>query len=116
MPFLAPIGIALTGGALSGTAAAIVGGLSIASAGVGVASGIKSLVGGQQGGGGSGGGGVGTPPALPSIPSLKQAEAAATQQIKQKKRRATTRVATSQAEQTNLLANPSVTQKTLLGG
>jgi len=111
MPFLAPIGIALGVSATATTAAAVVGGLAVATAGVGLASGIKSIVGAGQ----VASGGIGSPAALPSVPSVKQAEAAAQQEIKQKKRRATTRVATSQAEQTNLLANPATTAKTLLG-
>ncbi len=113
MPFLAPIGIALGVSATATTAAAVVGGLAIASAGIGIAGGIKSLVGGSAGQ--DSGGSVGTPAVTPTIPSVKNAAAAAQTQIKEKKRRATTRIATSQSEQTNLLANPATTKKTLLG-
>ncbi len=114
MPFLAPIGIALGVAATATTAAAVVGGLAIASAGIGIAGGIKSLIGGS-GGQNSGGSGIGAPAVTPTIPSVKNAAAAAQTQIKEKKRRATTRIATSQGEQTNLLANPATTKKTLLG-
>jgi len=116
MPFLAPIGVAIAASAgatlaAGGTAAAIVGGLGLAAGGLAVAGLAKSVIGGSK----PAGGGNFNQPNLPSVPSTGQASAAASQIIKDQKRRSTNRVTSTQEDRQNLLANPSTTKKTLLG-
>ena len=114
MPFLAPIGIALGVAATATTASAIVGGLAVAGGGLAIAGLAKSIIGGSKAE--SGGTNVGgTQNQLPSTPSQERATIAATQIVKDQKRRSTKRVTSTQESQQNLLANPSTTTKTLLG-
>lgn len=60
MPFLAPIGVAVAGSAVAGTAAAtIIGGATLLAGGLGIAALAKGV--------------FGKPPKAPSVPSLTQA-------------------------------------------